>query len=138
MRDMNLIKRAITVLLGVALMVGINSCASLYQDDLSNVCRDQSYRGKLVLQGICMNYVIEMISNGADTSLYELVWTNELTNTEYANVFGLGSICDFPDSLREGDEFNFVVVDDMSDTCAVCEAYSPTPSRKLNIAVCEL
>ena len=67
------------------------------------------FKGKLVLQGICMNYVIQMTEGEVDKYLFESVWQNPLSNTTYQNVFGLESICNFPSTVNEGDEFYFTI-----------------------------
>ena len=101
-------------------------------------CESSSYTGKLVLKGICMNYVIEVLNGDIDQKLIEDDWTNELTNVSYNNVFALGSYCNFPENIEEGDTFEFSIeTDDVNQTCAVCEAYSPTPGKSLKIKVCD-
>ena len=50
------------------------------------------FKGKLVLKGLCMNYVIQIIEGDVDKALYESSWQNPSTKTTYQNVFGLGSI----------------------------------------------
>ena len=92
-------------------------------------------RGKLVIKGICMNYVIEVLGNNIDKNLIEKSWTNEFTEISYENVFGLGSICDFPKDIDEGDEFSFSILEEKDQICANCKAYSPTPKKKLFIEV---
>lgn len=101
-------------------------------------CDLKTYTGKLVLKGICMNYVIEVIDGDLDPNLIEALWVNDMTNMSYNNVFALGSRCDFPENIEEGDTFQFsILTDDTADDCAVCEAYSPTPNKALRIQVCE-
>ncbi len=100
-------------------------------------CNSEMLTGKLVLKGICMNYVIEVLDGDIDTDLIESEWTNEMTNAVYKNVFALGSVCNFPENIEEGDTFQFSIETNGTDqTCAVCEAYSPTPEKSLRIKVC--
>ena len=95
------------------------------------------FKGKLVLKGICMNYVIQIIEGDVDKALYESSWQNPSTKTTYQNVFGLGSICTFPSTINEGDEFYFSIPkSSIVQTCAQCMAYSPTPSKKISIEIC--
>lgn len=95
------------------------------------------FKGKLVLKGICMNYVIQITEGDIDKALYESSWQNPITNTTYQNVFGLASICTFPSTIKEGDEFYFSIPKrSIVQTCAQCLAYSPTPSKKINIEIC--
>ena len=102
-------------------------------NDTSVTC----FKGKLVLKGICMNYVIQIIEGDVDKSLYESSWQNPLTNTTYQNVFGLESICTFPSIINEGDEFYFSIPKrPVVQACAQCKAYSPIPNKKISIEIC--
>ena len=57
----------------------------------------------------------------------------------YNNVFALGSVCDFPEGIEEGDTFQFSVkTQSLDQECAVCLAYSPTPDKSLQIEVCRI
>mgnify|MGYP001288566431 FL=1 len=94
------------------------------------------YRGKLVKKGICMNYVIEVLDPIPNKNLIEISWHDEFSNKEYKNVFTLGSVCDFPSHIMEGDIFNFSVLENYNQQCAVCLAYTPTPEKLLNIRLC--
>ena len=96
---------------------------------------ESSYKGKLVVKGICMNYVIQVLDSDFDSSLIELNWINEFSDISYTNVFALGSVCDFPEDIEEGDEFNFIIDNFKNNNCAVCLAYSPTPNKYLSITV---
>lgn len=95
------------------------------------------YQGKLVLQGICMNYVIEAVNKDFDTSKVVVNWQNPATGKNYQHVFALASICSFPSNIKEGDSFTFKIIDPPKEnTCAQCLAYSPTPTKKLFIEIC--
>jgi hypothetical protein len=103
----------------------------------SNDTIQNCFKGKLVLKGLCMNYVIQIIEGDVDKALYESSWQNPSTKTTYQNVFGLGSICTFPSTINEGDEFYFSIPkSSIVQTCAQCMAYSPTPSKKISIEIC--
>ena len=116
----------------VAAIFCINFCS---ENQISSFNLENLVKGKLAIKGICMNYVIEVLSNNVDQSLIEKSWTNEFTEISYENVFGLGSICDFPENIGEGDEFNFSIIEENDQICANCKAYSPTPKKKLFIKV---
>jgi hypothetical protein len=95
------------------------------------------FKGKLVSTGICMNYVIQITEGDIDKSLYEISWQNPVNNIIYQNVFGLASICTFPSTIKEGDEFYFTIQKNpLVQTCTQCQAYSPIPSKRLNIEIC--
>ncbi len=102
-------------------------------NDVTEVC----FKGKLVLKGVCMNYVIQITEGDINKELYESNWQNPLTNTIYQNVFGLASICNFPSTIKEGDEFYFSIPKNpIVQTCAQCQAFSPTPGKKIHIEIC--
>jgi hypothetical protein len=116
----------------LAFFVLLNSSCNKSNDTIQNC-----FKGKLVLKGLCMNYVIQIIEGDVDKALYESSWQNPSTKTTYQNVFGLGSICTFPSTINEGDEFYFSIPkSSIVQTCAQCMAYSPTPSKKISIEIC--
>ena len=103
----------------------------------SNDIIQNCFKGKLVLKGLCMNYVIQIIEGDVDKALYESSWQNPSTKTTYQNVFRLESVCTFPSTIKEGDEFYFSIPESpIVQTCAQCMAYSPTPSKKISIEIC--
>lgn len=107
------------------------------ESDGSKINPAECIKGKLVLKGICMNYVIEVVSGAIDPSLIESSWENPLTHDVYKNVFGLASICTFPPTLNEGDEFYFTIPQSPLDQlCVQCKAYSPIPTKTLFIELC--
>ncbi len=95
------------------------------------------YRAKLEIAGICMNYTIRLIEDKMDTARIVTNWTDESTNTSYSNVFKLGNPCDFPSSIKQGDEFYFIIDTAKPKDCMVCMAYYPTPPKSLLIKVVE-
>lgn len=124
-------KRSLLILLISSLFMGF-SCEK--NDEVPSAC----LKGKLVLKGICMNYVIELVEGNIDPSLFEKQWINPMTKVEYKNVFGLASICTFPENIVEGQEFYFSVLDKPDTTvCIQCKAYSPVPDKKLHISICK-
>ena len=84
-----------------------------------------------------MNYVIQILNNNIDYSLIEKEWIHEFTKETYKDVFRLGSVCNFPEYLNEGDKFYFTINEyKTNDLCVVCLAYSPTPEKILYINIC--
>ena len=96
--------------------------------------KDNCFKGKLVIKGICMNYVVQLVEG--DTSQLQLTktWMDETSDKTYTNVFALASKCNFPD-MEEGDEFYFTVTDKADSNCNVCMAYRPVPEAKNFILV---
>ncbi len=95
------------------------------------------FKGRLEVAGICMNYTIAVLDENIVDSLVVENWTDEVTGKKYENVFRLGNPCDFPASLKAGDEFYFTIDTAKGRDCAVCMAYYPTPSRSIRIKVVE-
>lgn len=93
------------------------------------------YKGKLEVKGLCMNYTLSLLEGKIDTTLINASWTDEMTGKTYRQAFGLGNPCQFPDTIKEGDEFYFYIDSSKQENCAVCMAYYPTPSHKLSVKV---
>lgn len=94
-----------------------------------------SYKGRLEIKGMCMNYTIKLLEGNIDTSFVESKWTDETTGKTYENVFALGSRCTFPSTIMQGDEFTFTIDTAKVQNCAVCLAYYPVPSKHLSIKI---
>jgi len=63
------------------------------------------YKGKLEVKGMCMNYTIKLLEGNIDNSKLVAEWKDEVTAKTHNNVFALGSVCNFPPTIKEGDEF---------------------------------
>ena len=96
---------------------------------------ESSYKGKLEVKGMCMNYTIKLLEGNIDNSKIEAEWKDEVTGKTYNNVFALGSVCDFPSTINEGDEFYFTIDTTYVSNCAVCLAYYPKPAKSIAIKV---
>jgi hypothetical protein len=96
-----------------------------------------TYKGRLEIKAICMNYTLSVIEGKIDTSLVVPNWTDENTGKSYINAFALGDPCSFPASIKQGDEFYFRIDTAKRGDCAVCMAYYPTPQKKLLIKIVE-
>lgn len=107
---------------------------SLSADECSRIKLTQ-YKGRLEVKGICMNYTIKLLEGNMDTSKIVATWKDEVTGKTHTNVFALGSVCSFPSSINEGDEFYFSIDPAPVQNCAVCMAYYPKPSKSLAIKV---
>jgi hypothetical protein len=97
--------------------------------------KDTKYKGRLEIKGICYNYTIRLLEGAVDTSKINSTWRDEATGKIYTNVFGLADPCAFPPSIKEGDEFYFIIDTSKLNDCAVCEAYYPSPPLSLIIKV---
>ncbi len=95
-------------------------------------------KGKLVINGICGNNTIQVISGSIDPNLIVKSWEDPSTSKTYENVFALKSICTFPTSIKEGDEFYFKIDNNPKGTdCVVCLAFRAVPPKGLMIKVCQ-
>jgi len=107
---------------------------SCNKDEVDEV---QFFSGKLVKQGICMNYVIQVNDIDFPQDMIEKKWTDEFSEIGYENVFALESVCDFPESIKEGSSFRFKIDADKKNLCAVCLAFTPVPEKSVSITVLE-
>ena len=118
----------ITLLLSAVLLTGFQCCKE-------PALRSSCLKGRLEVKGICMNYTIKVLDGAIDPALIHATWTDPATNKIHQDVFGLASVCDFPSDIAEGEEFYFTINANPNTSCGVCEAYYPTPQKKLHISV---
>lgn len=116
----------LTTILALILLSGMN-CSN---KKLASSC----YKGRLEVKGMCSNYTIKLIEGNLAAERIEASWKDEVTGKTHTNVFALGSPCNFPDSIKEGDEFYFTLTEE-NQQCAVCMAYYPKPQKSLSIKV---
>jgi|SRR6478609_3440987 len=100
-----------------------------------NKNENSAYKGKLEVKGMCMNYTIKLLEGKIDASKLVAEWKNEVTGKTHNNVFALGSVCNFPSTINEGDEFYFTIDTTYVSNCAVCLAYYPKPAKSIAIKV---
>lgn len=84
-----------------------------------------------------MNYTISVLEGDPGKGALAESWTDETTGKQYRDVFRLGNPCDFPATIKQGNEFSFTIDTAKGKDCAVCMAYYPTPSKALSIKVIE-
>ena len=104
-------------------------------DKCKNKNENAVYKGKLEVKGMCMNYTIKLLEGNIDASKLVAEWKNEITGKTHNNVFALGSVCNFPSTINEGDEFYFTIDSTYVSNCAVCLAYYPKPAKSIAIKV---
>lgn len=113
------------------LTISANKCN---KKDKESKIFSEIFRGKLEIKAICMNYTVSVLDK-IDTLNVVANWTDETTKKSYKNVFALANPCNFPDSIKQGDEFYFVIDTLSTKPCMVCMAYYPTPGKKLPIKI---
>ena len=120
-----------------SILIGLISIVLASQEECTNNSQkaDGCYKGRLEIKGICSNYTITVLEGSLDSSKISKSWTDENTNKRYSNVFALDSPCSFPEDIKEGDEFYFIVREEGDKDCNVCMAYYTTPPKRLSITV---
>lgn len=119
------------LLLAVFAFIATTRQACNKQKTDENTC----FKGRLEIKAMCMNYTIKVLEGPIDTNRIAAQWTDEHTGKSYTNVFALGSPCNFPSTINEGDEFYFKIDTTTTQNCAVCMAYYPKPAKHLQIKV---
>jgi len=108
---------------------------ALITDKCKNKTETSTYKGRLEVKGMCMNYTIKLIEGKMNASNIVSEWKDEVTGKTHTNVFALGSACNFPSTINEGDEFYFTIDSTYVSNCAVCLAYYPKPAKAIAIKV---
>jgi len=119
----------IFIILPLVFILGITT------DKCKNKNESSFYKGKLEVKGMCMNYTIKLLEGKIDASKLVAEWKDEVTGKTHNIVFALGSVCNFPTTIKEGDEFSFTIDTTYVSNCAVCLAYYPKPAKSIAIKV---
>jgi hypothetical protein len=94
-------------------------------------CHEQpaTLTGKLVINGPCGNYAVQIISGRYDRSKVLPTWKDTLHNITYTNVFSVANRCTFGEYGVQKDQlFTFLMNDSVIvQDCAVCEIYVALP-----------
>lgn len=117
------------------LLLPILATLVLSNSDCQSKKAVEKMKGRLEIAGICSNYTIRVLEGDPGKDAVEANWTDETTGKQYDNVFRLENPCDFPATIKQGDEFYFVIDSSSRKPCTVCMAYYPTPAKKLPIKV---
>lgn len=93
------------------------------------------YTGKLIVNGPCEHYAIEVTSGNIDTSLVVTSWLDPLNDTTYTNAFAVANLCTFGSSgLQIGDVFTFTIdPHPMAQTCPICMIAVPVPAKQIAV-----
>lgn len=88
--------------------------------------------GKLVINGPCEHYVIQLQKGTIDTANIESSWYDNGKDTTYQNVFTVANSCSFGNyGLQKGDVFTFEIdPNSPPQHCAICEIYVTTPTKQ--------
>ena len=85
--------------------------------------------GKLVINGPCGNYVVQIVSGDYDHSKVVPVWKDPATDTTYTNVFTVKNRCTFGGyGIQKGQLFTFLMNDSVIvQNGMVCKIYVAVP-----------
>ena len=108
---------------------------SSFRCNKEEIINQQCFKARLEIKGICSNYTIKVLEGNIDPSKVKALWTDPSTGKVHQNVFALGNPCEFPNDIKEGDEFYFILDKDGDRTCAQCLAYRAKPEIENNIIV---
>ncbi|MEO6838080.1 MAG: hypothetical protein ABI185_06805, partial [Ginsengibacter sp.] len=66
--------------------------------------------GKLIINGPCTHYVIQLQKGTIDTANIESTWYDSFNDSTYTNVFTVDNLCTFGNyGLQKGDVFTFQI-----------------------------
>jgi hypothetical protein len=119
----------------VSILLSIVTLSSFKCKKETDITDPSCFKGRLEIKGLCMNYTIKLLEGNIPSDAIESSWIDPSTGKEYNNVFRLENHCDFPSTIKEGDEFYFIIEKKPSNDCVRCLAYYPTPSKDISIRV---
>ena len=87
--------------------------------------------GKLIINGPCEHYVIQLQKGIIDTANIESTWYDIDNGNTYSNVFTVTNLCTFGNKrLQKGDVFTFQIdPNSPAQNCPICYIYVATPSK---------
>lgn len=90
---------------------------------------DNLLKGKLVINGPCGNYVVQLLEGHMPPEDIVASWKNPQKDSVYTNVFTVGNSCSFGGNhLAQGDIFTFQLdARPAPQNCALCLIYVATP-----------
>lgn len=90
--------------------------------------------GKLVINGACGNYVVQVVSGSIDPKRIVSSWTDPLSHVTYTNVFRVANSCTFG-GVAKDQLFTFTIPDPAPvQNCFLCDIYVPTPPVSTPVA----
>jgi hypothetical protein len=87
-------------------------------------------KGKLVLNGPCGNYVIQVLEGNISPDKMVASWKQPQTDSVFTNVFTVANSCNFGgNNLQQEDIFTFQLdATPAPQNCMLCMIYVPTPT----------
>jgi hypothetical protein len=95
----------------------------------SPVSATATYTGRLVINGPCSHYVIQVTKGNFDTTKYVAAWFDHDNDSTYSDVFTVANYCDFGIyALHQGDVFTFQLEPNvLPQTCPICLIFVYVP-----------
>ncbi len=93
------------------------------------------YTGKLIVNGPCDHYAVEVTGGNIDTALIVTSWLDTDNDTTYTNAFAVANLCTFgANLLQKGDIFTFTIdPNPMVQTCPICGIAVAVPSKQIAV-----
>lgn len=90
------------------------------------------YKGRLIVNGACNHYAVEVTSGNIDTALVVTSWLDTDNDTTYTNAFAVANFCTFGvNGLQKGDVFTFTIdPNPMVQTCPICAIAVAVPPKQ--------
>jgi hypothetical protein len=90
------------------------------------------FTGRLIVNGPCEHYAIQLISGTIDTANIEASWYDSANDSTYTNAFSVSNFCTFGNNgLLLGDVFTFQIDPNPKvQTCPICMIAVPLPSKQ--------
>ena len=88
--------------------------------------------GKLILNGPCDHFVIQLQKGKIDTANIVSSWYDSDNDSTYSNVFSVANYCSFGIfGLQKGDVFTFQIDNNQPpQECPICYLFVATPSKE--------
>jgi hypothetical protein len=96
---------------------------------------DTVYTGKLIVDGPCDHYAVEVTSGDIDTALIVSSWLDKDNDTTYTDAFAVANFCTFGATLlQKGDVFTFTIdPNPMVQTCPICGIAVAVPPKQIAV-----
>lgn len=88
--------------------------------------------GKLIINGPCEHYAIQLIKGNIDTANIVASWFDQDNDSTYNNVFTVANYCTFGNNgLQKGDVFTFQIDQNIApQTCPICLIFVAVPPKE--------
>jgi hypothetical protein len=89
------------------------------------------FTGRLIVNGPCEHYAIQLLKGHIDTANIESSWYDSDNDSTYTNAFAVSNYCTFGvNGLQLGDVFTFQIdPHPKAQTCPICAIAVAVPSK---------